>query len=136
MTIDVTGVEGGGGSASAAGVFEIAGQHLFAGDGNGDGGGSAVPEVKVLEFAVTGREELDPAGIPGAWLLPFLGSPHDEVELLFEADIFVSSVDANVTLELLDTSSVTLRYEYVPEPDAALAAGAALLGIRARSRSR
>ena len=77
MTIDVTGVEGGGGSASAAGVFEIAGQHLFAGDGNGDGGGSAVPEVKVLEFAVTGREELDPAGIPGAWLLPFLGSPDE-----------------------------------------------------------
>ena len=62
-----------------------------------------------------------------------------EVELLFEADIFVSSADAHVTLELLDTSSVTLRYEYLPEPDAALAAlaaGAALLAVRARSRSR
>jgi len=51
----------------------------------------------------------------------------------------VSSADAHVTLELLDTSSVTRRYEYLPEPDAALAAlaaGAALLAVRARSRSR
>lgn len=135
LTIDVTGF--GGGSAGLTGPFAINGEHVFSGDGNGGGDGSDTPAVKIVEFSVTNHQEIDPEQAPGSWLLAFVGVPGQEVTLVYEPKITVRSTgDANVTFELLDTSSVTLRYEYLPEPDAplaGLAAGAALLLARARS---
>lgn len=137
LTIDVTGF--GGGAGGVTGPFTIEGADTFSGDGNGNGDGSDTPAVKVAEFSVTNHQAMDPAQIPGAWLLAFLGSPGQEVSLVYEPRIWVRSTgEANVTLELLDTSTVTLRYEYLPEPDAGLgvlAAGAVLLLARARSRT-
>lgn len=130
LTLDVA--SAGGGAGGVTGPFTLEGSTI-GGDGNGNGGGGDTPGVQVLEFALTGHQELPPAHIPGAWLLAFLGSPPQDVEIVYEPRIWVRSTgDATVSLEMLDTSSVTLTYEYLPEPDAGLAALVAIVALLAR----
>jgi hypothetical protein len=137
------GAFGGGGYAEFSGMFELdsqsyEGEAIFYGDGSGIGGHSpsGSPAERAFDFAMTRAIRVSPLELP---MSAFVGAPGQELAIVLDghATVFVGG-DATASLELLDGSSVTLRYVYeAPEPAAelaGLAAGAALLLVRTRAR--
>lgn len=131
MEIAVTG----GASGGVTGLFQVDGTTL-SGDGGGNGNGASGPVTLHADYSLSGLLQVDPAVAAEAQYLPFLGTAGQSVDVVYAGQVSATSTgDALVTHELLDGSSVSLRYLYtVPEAGRAFSALVAAAALRASAK--